>query len=174
MSKISFLDAFPPNWLQKYNKKNDIFEDILYEIIAKYDNIKNFFRNIKFFFINIIKFRSILWNDRDWDYMYILDIMKLKLECTKKLIVNNNFIVDAKEIGEQIDKSLYYLNNFVYYDDIFEERNQDILYKAMNETNKEKKEELQSYYLKEQYKFQEESWINLWYSIFKNMRKWWE
>lgn len=21
MSKISFLDAFPPNWLQKYNKK---------------------------------------------------------------------------------------------------------------------------------------------------------
>lgn len=106
--------------------------------------------------------------------MYILDVMKLKLECTKRLIVNNNFIVDAKEIGEQIDKSLYYLNNFVYYDDIFEERNQDILYKAMNETNKEKKEELQSYYLKEQYKFQEESWINLWYSIFKNMRKWWE
>lgn len=172
--KISFLDAFPPEWWKDYDKKQNILEDTYLNVKWKIDNIISFFRNIKYFFINVVKFRHILWNDRDWDFAYILEVLKLKLEKTRDLIVGNQFIADADEVGKQINKTLGYLNDFAFYDEIFEEQHQDLLRQAMNETNKAKKDELESFYIKEQYKFCEKSWLNLWKSIAKNMRGWWE
>lgn len=172
--KIKFLDAFPPEWWSDIDRNRNVFEDIYYTVRAKIDNVVDFFRHIMFFCENIIKFRHILWNDRDWDYAYILDILKLKMESTRDLIVGNQFIADADKVGKQIDTALEHLNNFVYYDDIFEDKHQDLLRQAINETDKNKKSELEHYYITEQYKFEEKAWLNLWCTVSKYMRGWWE
>ena len=79
--KIKFLDAFPPEWWSDIDRNRNVFEDIYYTVRAKIDNVLDFFRHIMFFCENIIKFRHILWNDRDWDYAYILDILPVYFLC---------------------------------------------------------------------------------------------
>ena len=172
--KIKFLDAFPPKWWKDYDKKPNALEDICLTIKWKTDEVISFFRNICNFFANIVKFRHILWSDRNWDFMYILEVLKLKLEKTRDCIVGDQYIVDADKVGKQIDETLGYLNDFAFYDDIFEEQHQDLLKQAINETDESKKDELEAYYIKEQYKFEEKAWLNLWSSISKNMRGWWD
>lgn len=39
----------------------------------------NLLYNIKYFFTNLFYWGEILWNDRNWDYVYLLEIEKHKL-----------------------------------------------------------------------------------------------
>jgi hypothetical protein len=64
--------------------------------------IKIFIRNIK----RVIHWLPIIWNDRDWDYYHVYEILKQKLICTEKHIRENGLHVyhkvDADEIKEAI------------------------------------------------------------------------
>lgn len=57
-----------------------------------------FLKNIK----RVLEWLPILWQDRDYDYSYILKLLHYKLERTKKCIVSNNIIVEADKVAEEI------------------------------------------------------------------------
>lgn len=46
--------------------------------------------------------KKILQDDQDCDWVYIVKILQFKLKRTRKSILKNKVIVDAKEIGKQI------------------------------------------------------------------------
>jgi hypothetical protein len=50
----------------------------------------------------IREYRQVLKSDEDWDWAYILLLLKYKLERTRKCIVSNDIIVGAKRVGRQI------------------------------------------------------------------------
>lgn len=52
----------------------------------------------------LIGWLPILWEDRDFDYAYILIILKYKLTRTRKCIVKNNIIENIEGLEEQIKK----------------------------------------------------------------------
>jgi hypothetical protein len=56
---------------------------------------------------NLIKYFNVIWNDRDWDFIYILTILKKKLECveehTRRYGYHENDIQDADNIKLCID-----------------------------------------------------------------------
>jgi len=45
-----------------------------------------------------------LKEDYDWDFAYILYLLVYKLERTKKCIIKNNFILNAKQVGAEIQE----------------------------------------------------------------------
>ena len=48
------------------------------------ETLKDLFRGIKRFVINLIRYRKILWNDRDLDYAFTVDILLRKLELQER------------------------------------------------------------------------------------------
>ena len=57
-----------------------------YYICAFFIGIKTFVRGVK----NIIKWAPTIYNDKDWDYFDIYNILQKKIEFNRKLLVNNN------------------------------------------------------------------------------------
>jgi hypothetical protein len=50
----------------------------------------------------VADYRKFLKDDHDWDYDYILKLLKYKLGRTRKCIVANDIVVGAKKTGRQI------------------------------------------------------------------------
>jgi len=48
------------------------------------------------------EWKEILKGDEDYDWIFIIKILRYKLERTKKCITSNNIVRDAKKIGKQI------------------------------------------------------------------------
>lgn len=50
------------------------------------------------------EYRRFLKDDFDWDYAYILQLLRYKLTRTRQCIVANNIVASAKKTGEEIQK----------------------------------------------------------------------
>lgn len=72
----------------------------------------------------IFEYRRFLKDDFDWDYAYILKLLKFKLERTRKQILRNNIVKSAPRIGKQI-KTVEQLLERVIRDSYFEEIAED-------------------------------------------------
>lgn len=48
------------------------------------------------------EYRNFLKDDQDWDYIYILRLLKYKLERTRKCITSNDIIMSDQKVGKQI------------------------------------------------------------------------
>lgn len=51
------------------------------------------FRKIIYGFKNLWKWKSIIWNDRDWDYSYLYIILEKKLQGIRKSTIDSNYVV---------------------------------------------------------------------------------
>lgn len=158
--------------------------------MSKY--VRKFLRPFKKIFIWVIKsfqYSIMLWDDGDFDYGYILKILKYKLKRTREHIVNHDIIVDAKSVGEEIAQvesiiDRLYENN--YCDKEYEEHNKywgDINYsgddiflskKAVKEgRQKEERDAIMKIHDKAT-ELEEKDWNDLFDLMKKNMRNWWD
>jgi len=80
--------------------------------------IKVFIQNIK----RVLYWFPIIWNDRDWDYYYIYEMLKQKLICTERHIRKDGIHlynkVDADQIREAINmidkvQKEYYIDKYL-------------------------------------------------------------
>lgn len=80
--------------------------------------IRNFFKGIK----NLIVWFPIIWKDRDFDYIYLLIIMRKKLELMEHLFKYDSYKLNSKKDAEEIEQCINYLNNIINddYHDIFD------------------------------------------------------
>jgi hypothetical protein len=64
--------------------------------------IKNFIRNIK----RVLHWLPIIWNDRDWDYYHIYEMLKQKLIRTERHIREDGLHVYHKVDADEIKKAI--------------------------------------------------------------------
>lgn len=65
--------------------------------------LEDFFRNLKYYFKNIIKWSPILWKDRDWDHYYIVNTLRFKIENTAKYIAKNKRYIGYERDVERMN-----------------------------------------------------------------------
>lgn len=79
------------------------------------ENLYDLFRyNIPYFIKNLWNFKKILWNHRDWDFVYTLILMQQSIKHLKNN-VNNGYEVDISKNKKvvQIDRVLELLENHI-------------------------------------------------------------
>jgi len=74
--------------------------------------IQDFFRNVKYYLINIIKWSPILWKDRDWDDYYIMDTLRFKIENTAKYIRKNKRYIGYERDVERMNLVVRLIDKF--------------------------------------------------------------
>jgi len=70
------------------------------------------------------EYKKILQKDADWDWIYILRLLKYKLERTRKCILSNDIVVSAPKIAKQI-QAVETLLERVEKDQYFDEISKD-------------------------------------------------
>jgi hypothetical protein len=61
----------------------------------------------------------VIWKDRDWDYSYLYDVLKKKLELMSKFEKKYAWAEKAQEVAKQMDEAIVLINKLE--DDYFEE-----------------------------------------------------
>ena len=67
------------------------------------------------------EYRNVLKKDEDWDWHFILQLLRYKLERTRRCILSNNIVVEAPKIARQIREVAVLLERVEkdrYYDEI--------------------------------------------------------
>lgn len=154
--------------------------------------IKRFLNKI----IKICKYLLILWKDEDWDYEYILALLKYKLERTRDCISRNQIISnnERRAICIQINQALDHLNNYRNADEIYDDLRSPLPFEIDHVTmpaendcwkmvmiNKEanrrltsEEDEIYGTYLLNKHKFEQEEWEAVWDTIKEHGQGWWE
>lgn len=83
--------------MKKGNKLTLILNYVKYHLI---DDIRYLPNNISTGISNIIKYFKIVWNDRDYDYTYIFNILRFKLEKQAKYINDKNRFISSRRNAE--------------------------------------------------------------------------
>lgn len=152
------------------------------------------FRKIK----RIIDYIPILWNNEDWDYEHLLELIEFKLKRIKKCIRQNDIIVEheIQEIENSIDKTLKAIDNYLYHienftmldpDELYNvemywKKNEDrntysMTYKFIDGEDVPEDHEFHKYnekYIKRLYLWQQANWNRIWNTIRDNSQKWWD
>lgn len=154
--------------------------------------IKRFFGKIK----KIFEYMPLLWRDEDWDYGYLLDLIKFKLIRMRDTISKNAIISNEniREISIGINQTIYHIDNYQNPDDSYEEiygkfdfniehrgRKLDNGYYAMDTYNADKgeiltsdEEEKYSKFLRNKMEFEQDEWQLIFDTIKKEGQKWWD
>lgn len=61
------------------------------------------FRKVRDFIIRVFHYLPILWQDKDFDWVFIITMLQFKLKRTREYLVKENIIVDIEEISKQIE-----------------------------------------------------------------------
>lgn len=89
------------------NKIRDIIEDLTDEF-SIYGKIKSFLIKFPFNFKRSLIWFLRMWGDRDWDYYFLLDVIKYKLSDMEKFWENekNTHIQSWKKVHKEIEACL--------------------------------------------------------------------
>ena len=109
--------------------------------------MKRFFKKIK----RVIDFFPIIWRGEDYDYAYAVQLFSYQLNRTADYIEERDFIVDAKDVANEIRTATTLLEN------VYEEK------------YIEQEPDLEEGFLK-----QDKAERIVWKFIGHNIRKWWD
>lgn len=135
-------------------KKKGILHTIKYKIYR-------FFHNLA----KIWEYSCFLWNDYDWDYIYILKLLKIKLRRTRERIFKNALIGDYKKVVKQIKLAELLIDRIIeddYSNGYYEEK---VPIKGKIDT-------MVKY--RHQQGLLDQDWNYLWNHIKKHMQTWWD
>jgi len=148
--------------------------------------------------IKIFQYMPLLWNDEDWDFQYLLDLIEFKLKRIKKCIRQNDIIVEHEinEIEQGISKTLDAINKYnneldlfpmldpeeLFNVERFRKRNNDrntisMCYRFVDGKEVPECHEFYIYqakYINRLYKWQQACWKRIWGTIKNDAQKWWD
>ncbi len=96
--------------------------------------IKRFFRSTIVGIFNIITWLPVVWEDRQFDFAYIFDILQFKLRLMEEYFRNANIIEDSEKIADSIKECKIILDRIQKNDYL----PNDILEWPMTEENRKK------------------------------------
>lgn len=144
---------------------------------------------------NLIKYFKVIWNDRDWDYEYLYDLLEVKLKNMQKYFANNKvWSASAEKDAENIEYALYSLNklrdeegihNEAFYD--FDITYPDFELKITSEPSEdypgysklifhdtEKQSRLSSKCFRKQYELKKQRHNEFWNFMRDHIQGWWD
>ena len=83
------------------------------------NNLSRLFYNVKNGLRNLWKWRSVVWNDRPWDYVYIFKALRFKLDETQRCI--DGTFVGAEEEAAKIRSLIEAIDRILEDDYVSEE-----------------------------------------------------
>lgn len=99
--------------------------EFVFYIHRTYHSLISPFRSIIDGIKNLWSWRTVIWNDRQWDHIYLYTILRTKLEKMENFFYSDNVhIEDAEKYGAQIKECREIIDNLendVYSDEIFKE-----------------------------------------------------
>ena len=146
----------------------------------------------------IIEYIPVLWADEDYDYHYLLHLIKYKINRMKDCIDNNDIIVQESinVIKEGIDKTTKSIDNYYISDDLFEKEYGDIykelnlerrfikldngnseyvaFYKGTDEKIKPRHEAKIRKHILKQLDFEQDLWNDIRDCLKENAQRWWD
>jgi len=144
----------------------------------------------------ICAYIPVLWNDEDWDYSYLLDLIKFKLNRMKNTIYKNNFIAryEIRDICIGINQTIDHINNYQNDSKAYKDINGNLPFKVgfkhkqlengcynlitWNEDEdrqlNKQEEEIYDKYIKDCYDFEQKEWEAIFDTIKKEGQKWWD
>lgn len=154
--------------------------------------IKRFFEKIS----KIISYLPILWQDEDWDYEYLLVLMKFKLKRMRDVIYSNDIVTkdEKRNIVISINQTIDHINNYCDgingYERVCGKLPFEIgfkmvptddgcyklktVYKETGEQLSEQDEERYSTHIIKAHNFQQEEWNKIFDTIKAKGQKWWD
>lgn len=76
--------------------------------------ITDFFRDVKYTIMNHIRWHKVLKDDRDWDYIYFLIVMRHKIESMQELHKTTSMIADdTQKIIADMGKAIKLLDRLI-------------------------------------------------------------
>ena len=167
-----------PSFIKSLNYPDDslTIKDILEEILL-YNRVSCFFRKVGRFSARVVRWLPVLWNQEEWDYAYIYDLLIMKMKELRK-DMSKDYWHDQKCIQtciKQIDVCLArldrYLNWTEYYEypmeDIYYEPTEDGCCKMCYASEKNEKQRLGAL------DFEEKNFKKFWKDFVKWHRGWW-
>ena len=99
-------------------KKELTWKDKLYNYLWLENPIVDWFlgkivypiQNFKDWVIKVGCYAKFLWSDRDWDWVYILELLKFKLQRTEKCIRTNGIIEGIPRVSKQINYAIFLID----------------------------------------------------------------
>ena len=152
------------------------FKDWVEEILW-YNNFSCSLRRVGRFIKRLCRWLPLLWNQEEWDYAYIYDLLIMKMKELKK-DMSKNYWHDQKEVQrsiKQIDICLKRLDNYLnwtehyYYpmEDIYYEPTTDGCVKMCYASERNEKQRLGAI------DFEEKNFKKFWKDFIQWHRGWW-
>lgn len=154
--------------------------------------IKRFFNKI----IKIFAYLPILWEDEDWDFEYLLILIKYKLSRMRDTIHKNNFIAkyEQRDIFIGINQVINHIDNYINDTESYKEINGDLPFKigfrhkelengcynliSWNEDENrqlnDEEEKIYTQYIINSNDWQQKEWEAIFDTIKKEGQKWWD
>jgi hypothetical protein len=88
--------------------------------------LKGQLRNLKGFPARLVAYLPLIWEDRDFDYGYVLSLMFFKLRRLRKHILDHNIIVRAEEVAAEIAHAEDLYNRYLEYDGVSPDEEQQL------------------------------------------------
>jgi len=145
--------------------------------------IRSIYRNLKFGIQNLIKYFKIIWNDRNWDHTFFLEIMRFKLNLISKEFSKVKHYEGWEEDVVNMKFALEILDRLIaedyecpeqkeYYDEVLKNMN---LTEMSNRTTEERKINLEN--LKKWAEYSEiekqNDYLDLFNILKEHLDKWW-
>ena len=171
---LSIIDVNKPDWMLNTKLvERDFIEDLGLETEKLFKDIYIFFRNISIGIKNIVYYSPVIYNDRHWDYEFLLEIMRKKLINMRDGIYKDDLVLETSRIVNQINNTLTDIDNFYNTMDLFEMQTYDDLVKIRDTKDKKEKDKLLKDWYTRQIEFENECWNKIWDGIKENARGWW-
>ena len=152
--------------------------------------IKRFFRKL----LKVFSVLPVIWKDEDWDFEYLLDLLKWKLSNMKRGFERYGIAEDSLKSAEEIKEVLHLIDVYLDPEEAFKEKYRRLSFSPTHvsvpvengcsrlmdidsSTGKplttEQEEELLSN-IRNSYEFQQETWNKIWDLIKENGQRWWD
>lgn len=176
--KLRYIDADVPKWYEETKNYKPSLQDKVEMFLYKFnfENIRIFFRDIICGIKNLFYYFPVIWNDRYWDYEYLLVLLEHKLQQMREGLIKNG-IIEEKQLQktvQQIDVIIQNLRDYPNAFEIYEDLHQEDLRKIKNMTNKTIKDELCKDFMEKSNKFENKIWRNIWDGLKKHGRGFWD
>ena len=134
-------------------------------------SVKRFFRQIK----HVIDWLPLLWHDQDWDWVYLVIIMKFKLERMKECL-DDGWSIRTKKEDKKILIAINCLDRIIkdsYVDKNLDQQYDIKGYKHFDDMDKEWKDKTMALWKLDEYLKKED--LRVFCEIFqKQLRTWWD
>lgn len=118
-----------PSFIKGLNEEEMTFKDYIVEFLF-YNKFSSFLRRFNRFVSRVIRWLPVLWNQEEWDYEYIYDLLAMKMK-ELRTSMSRDIWHDQKDVQKgikQIDICLLRLDRWRNWPDYYDYPTEDIVH----------------------------------------------